>query len=463
MSLRVLKERYEILRQLAKKAGRKILLARDLQTNELVVIKLLIFNSEIEWEELKLFQREAQILRNLSFSAIPSYIDFFEVALSNKKALAFVQSYIEAVSLEQHIQNKGTFSEIEVKQLAKFLLQILIYLHGQNPSVVHRDIKPSNILLTNRSGNSIGDVFLIDFGSVQTLTSSESDICTVVGTYGYMSPEQFGARAVAASDLYSLGATLIYLLTGKSPVDSPQKLGKFEVWRINNCSRELGKWLKKMVEPELEKRFKSAAEALNSLDKLSSTNLSDFSSNLSKKISIKKSADVIEITTPCRKDRESSIVHFIGTLNVAILYGMSSILLLPKIEAIFQPIFINHGLMNNYLLAATAILMAMLSIYVTIWLKIIVNMLFIPFGKKKLQIDKQRIYFSYKLLGLEYRYRPSIPRQAIIKLDSNTNKIPEVIIWLGIYKYSFGKGFLNTAQAAWLSRELRDWLDIKTI
>lgn len=111
MSLRVFKERYEILRQLAKKAGRKTLLARDLQTNELVVIKLLIFNSEIEWEELKLFQREAQILRNLSFSAIPSYIDFFEVALSNKKALAFVQSYIKAVSLEQHIQNKLKFVE----------------------------------------------------------------------------------------------------------------------------------------------------------------------------------------------------------------------------------------------------------------------------------------------------------------------------------------------------------------
>ncbi|MBV6625998.1 MAG: serine/threonine protein kinase [Rivularia sp. (in: Bacteria)] len=462
MSLHVLKKRYKIVRQLAKKAGRTTLLARDLYTNELVVIKLLIFNSEIEWEELQLFKKEAQILRNLSFSAIPSYIDFFEIALPNKKALASVQSYIKAVTLEQHIQNQGVFSETEVKQLAKYILQILIYLQEQNPSVVHRDIKPSNILLTNRSGNSIGDVYLIDFGSVQTLNSSDG-VFTVVGTYGYMAPEQFGGRAVAASDLYSLGTTLIYLLTGKSPADLPQKAGRFKVGRITNCSQELGKWLTKMVEPELEKRFKSAAEALKSLEKLSFIELSDFAPKLPNKISIKKSTDVIEIITPCKKNRESSIVHFISAANIAILYGTFSVLLLPKVEAIFQSIFMNYGLINNYSLTATAILMVVLYIYVTIWLKIIVNMLFIPFGKKKLQIDKQRISFYYKLFGLEYRYQASIPRQAIIKLDSNKNKVAEVIIWLGIYKYSFGKGLLNTKQAAWLSRELSDWLGIKTI
>ncbi|WP_414621649.1 serine/threonine protein kinase [Calothrix sp. CCY 0018] len=461
MSLRILKERYEIVRQLAKKSGRKTLLARDLQTNKLVVVKLLTFNSEVKWEELKLFEREAKTLRNLCYSAIPSYIDFFEIELPNKKALAFVQSYIEAVSLEQQIQERGIFSEAEVKQLAKSVLQILAYLHGQNPSVIHRDIKPSNILLTNGSGNSIGDVYLVDFGSVQTLASSDGSY-TVVGTYGYMAPEQFGSRAVAATDLYSLGATLIYLLTGKPPADLPQKQGKIQ-FEVTHCSREFCQWLEQMIEPLQEQRFKSATEALKSLDDFSSVTLSDFSQSLPKKVSIKKSADVIEIITPCQNNQKDSIVHSIGSATVGLLYGIFSIPFFAKLEGIFQSIILDYGFIHPYSFAAISILILILYLYVNIWLKIIVNMLFIPFGKKKLQIDKQRIYFAYKLLGLEYRYRRSIPRHAIIKLDSNQHEIPDVVIWMGVYKYSFGKGFLSFERAAWVSRELNKWLNLKTI
>ncbi len=463
MPLRILKERYEIVRQLAKKAGRRTLLARDLTTNELVVVKLLTFNSEIEWEELKLFEREAKILRNLSYSAIPSYIDFFELTLPSHKALAFVQTYIQAPSLEEQIQARGIFSELEVKQLAKSILQVLVYLHGQNPSVIHRDIKPSNILLNNRSGNSIGDIFLIDFGSVQTLASSESSILTIVGTYGYISPEQFGGRAVPASDLYALGVTLIYLLTGKSPSSFSHKEGRMQFEKSLNCSPKFSEWLKKMIEPLQENRFHSAAEALKNLGNLSSITISGFPQSFAREVVIKKSADVIEIVTPSRKNKQSSIVHFVGAANLGILYGIFSTPFIFKLEAVFQSIALYYGFIHPYSLVAVGFLASILYLYVNIWLKIIINIFFIPFGKNKLQIDRKRVYFAYKLLGLEYRYRRSIPREAIIKLDSNQGKIPEVIIWLGIYKYSFGKGFLNSSQASWLSRELSKWLNIKTI
>lgn len=462
MSLPILKERYEILGQLAKKAGRKTLLAKDLNTSELVVVKLLTFNSEFEWEQLKLFEREAKTLRNLSYSAIPSYIDFFEITLRNKKALAFVQTYIEAPSLEEHIEKRGIFSEVEVKQLAKSILEILIYLHRQNPPVIHRDIKPSNILLTNRSGNNLGDIFLVDFGSVQTLASSESGILTVVGTYGYMAPEQFGGRAVAASDLYGLGATLIHLLTSKSPADLPQKNGIIQFEGVANCSREFRQWLKQMVEPSQSKRFKSAAAALTKIDNLSYITLSEFSQPSANKVSINKSVEAIEIVTPCHKDKKKSIIYFISAGCAAVFYGFYSIPLLSTLEAIFHLIIINYGLTHFYSLIAFFLLPCLLFLYVKIWEKILVYMLFIPFGKHQLQIDKKKVYFAYKLFGLEYRYRRPIPRQEIIKLDSSKDKIPEVIIWLGTYKYSFGKGFLNCTQAAWLSRELSNWLGIKT-
>ncbi|MHC5829679.1 MAG: serine/threonine protein kinase, partial [Nostoc sp.] len=122
-----------------------------------------------------------------------------------------------------YLQTGRTFTEAEVKQIAKAVLEILVYLHGLYPPVIHRDIKPSNILLGDRSGNSVGQLYLVDFGSVQTVLATETGTRTVVGTYGYMPPEQFGGRTVAASDLYSLGATLIYLVTGTYPADLPQK------------------------------------------------------------------------------------------------------------------------------------------------------------------------------------------------------------------------------------------------
>jgi serine/threonine protein kinase len=100
------------------------------------------------------------------------------------------------------------------------------------PTVIHRDIKPSNILLGDRSGNSLGQVYLVDFGSVQTV--ADGGTITVVGIYGYMPPEQFGGKTIPASDLYSLGATLIDLLTRTHPADLPSRNGciRFEAERL---------------------------------------------------------------------------------------------------------------------------------------------------------------------------------------------------------------------------------------
>lgn len=264
-SLKKLCDRYEIQQQLGKRAGRRTLLARDLQTQELVIVKLLIFDSDFEWDELKLFEREAETLQALSHPAIPHYLNHFEVDLPRGKGFALVQTYVEAKSLEEHLKSGRTFSEAEVEQLAKTLLGILIYLHGQKPPVIHRDIKPSNVLLTNRSGNSVGQVYLVDFGSVQTLAAKESGTITVVGTYGYMPPEQFGGRATPASDLYSLGATLIYLVTGEHPADLPQINLQIQFEQAAELSDAFKDWLQWMTEPSLEQRLTSAREALDAL------------------------------------------------------------------------------------------------------------------------------------------------------------------------------------------------------
>lgn len=261
----VFKGRYEIQRQLRKRPGQQTLLAQDRQTQELVVVKLLTFGEELEWGTFKLFEREAKTLKELEHSAIPRYLDYFDIETNSGKGFALVQSHIDALSLEEHIKAGRTFSEIELKQIAKAVLEILVYLHNRHPPIIHRDIKPGNILLTNRSGNNVGQVYLVDFGSVQAAVN-QGGTRTVVGTYGYMPPEQFGGRAVPASDLYGLGTTIIYLASGQHPADLPQKDLQISFENDVNLSSNFIDWLQWITQPSLEKRFKSANQALEALE-----------------------------------------------------------------------------------------------------------------------------------------------------------------------------------------------------
>jgi serine/threonine protein kinase len=205
----IFQDRYRIESLLSRQTGRRTFLATDLQTNDSVAIKLLIFGPDFTWDDLKLFEREAEVLKSLDHPAIPKYLNFFEVELSGGKGFALVQSYIAAPSLQQRIQGGSTFSEEDLITIARSLLEILDYLHSRQPAVIHRDVKPSNILLADRTAHSVGKVYLVDFGSVQTAVKGGTR--TIVGTYGYMPPEQFGGITTPSSDIYALGVTLIYL------------------------------------------------------------------------------------------------------------------------------------------------------------------------------------------------------------------------------------------------------------
>jgi Protein kinase domain len=176
-----------------------------------------------------------------------------------------VQSYIDARSLEEHVKSGRRFSEADLKEIAIQILEILDYLHHCQPPVIHRDIKPSNILLAE-SDVGVGLVYLVDFGSVQSLAAREGSTITIVGTYGYMPPEQFGGRAYPTSDFYSLGATLIYLATGKHPADIPQgKDLRLNFGPLANLSPDMNEWIRAMIHPIADERPNSARESIRSL------------------------------------------------------------------------------------------------------------------------------------------------------------------------------------------------------
>jgi serine/threonine protein kinase len=258
----LLNDRYQLKQTLGQNAGRQTWLAEDIGASpaQLVVVKLLAFGGAIQWDDLKLFEREAQVLKQLNHPQIPKYRDYFHI---DDRSLWFglVQDYIPGASLKEHLTQGKRFSEQQIRKIAGEVLNILEFLHHLHPCVLHRDIKPSNLIWGKDD-----QIYLVDFGAVQDRAAKEGGTFTVVGTYGYAPMEQFGGRAVPASDLYALGATLIHLLTGTAPADLPQRSLRICFEDRVQMVPELVRWLKKLTEPALEERFESASQALLALE-----------------------------------------------------------------------------------------------------------------------------------------------------------------------------------------------------
>jgi serine/threonine protein kinase len=393
----VLYDRYRIERQLGQKTGRRTFLAVDLQTELPVVIKLLLFNNEFVWDDLKLFEREAETLKHLNLPTIPGYLDYFEFDLPTLKGFALVQTYIDAPSLEEVVQSGRRFAESELQQLATALLDILDYLHSLHPPVIHRDIKPSNILLSNRSGNSIGDVYLVDFGSVQNVSAKDGGTLTVVGTYGYMPMEQFGGKTVPASDLYSLGSTLIYMIAGVHPAELPQDEGKIQL-PANSLSPGWRRWLEILVEPSLKKRFADVKVAKSALARSHENIIFNKEKPFGSKITLKKTADAIDIYIP---DRGRFLFNWILVLGFCFF-------ILPIVSAIFSTII-------------PTVPLKFLWSYVSFFLYCFppfYNLLYYFLGETHVKIDRHRITVHNNLGKSDgFKVAPNSPRTKIDRLQ----------------------------------------------
>jgi serine/threonine protein kinase len=259
----LLQNRYQLQSLLGNNGIRQTWLALDLQAPDVqkkqVVVKILAFGGAVQWDDLKLFEREAQILQQLNHPRIPKYVDYFCI---DDQTLWFglVQEYIPGESLKELLVLGKRFTQKQARKIAVEVLNILTVLHELNPVVLHRDIKPSNLIWGEDDS-----IYLVDFGAVQDKAAKEGVSFTVVGTYGYAPMEQFGGRAVAASDLYALGASLIHLLTGTSPSDLPQRDLRIQFTDRVNLSPSFVSWLEKMTEPAPEQRFATAQQALIAL------------------------------------------------------------------------------------------------------------------------------------------------------------------------------------------------------
>eukprot|EP00850_Spirogloea_muscicola_P004998 SM000022S07212 [mRNA] locus=s22:493953:499216:- [translate_table: standard] len=231
------------------------------ENNEKIALKAVSLRGMKGWKDLDLFKREAKVLRMLKHPGIPEYVDYFEADSMEDRTFYLAQRIAEGNSLADLMSRGWRVDEREVKRIALEVLEILRYLENLRPAVVHRDIKPDNIILDEATGK----VKVVDFGAVQDVAATALIGSTVVGTYGYMAPEQFQNRAVPQSDLYALGGTLLFLLSGRPPSAFPQRRLKVDFRSSVSMSPGMVDVVERLMEPAPEDRYQSADEVIREL------------------------------------------------------------------------------------------------------------------------------------------------------------------------------------------------------
>ncbi|MEL6927240.1 MAG: bifunctional serine/threonine-protein kinase/formylglycine-generating enzyme family protein, partial [Cyanobacteria bacterium J06600_6] len=210
----------------------------------------------------ELFEREATRLDELGqHEQIPSLLAFFD----QEERKYLIQEYIDGQDLLKILAAEGVFNQQQIEELLTDLLDVLKFVHENN--VIHRDIKPENIIRREKDGKLV----LVDFGAAkETILSEEtSRVGTIIGSVSYIAPEQAAGKAKFASDLYSLGATCLHLLTSIEPLDLfDTEEGEWN-WRShlqdNDIDYELSRVLDKLVEGATKRRFQSAIEVEQAL------------------------------------------------------------------------------------------------------------------------------------------------------------------------------------------------------
>jgi serine/threonine protein kinase len=256
----ILNNRYRIVKQIGRGGFGRAYLAEDTQRyRELCVLKEFapqVESNDESHQAEDLFEREAGILYDLNHQQIPRFEALLRTRVDDKRSLFLVQEYIKGESYWELLQRRGKLSEAEVTEMIWNILPVLDYIHSSE--LIHRDISPDNLILRDRDSKPV----LIDFGCVKlaanAVSRSTGHSVTLIGKKGYAPDEQIRRGLTKpSSDLYSLAATSVVLLTGKQPdqlYDSHQ--GQWD-WNQIDASPHLKKVLKKMLAEKPSDRYQS--------------------------------------------------------------------------------------------------------------------------------------------------------------------------------------------------------------
>ena len=267
----ILNNRYRIIKQIGQGGFGRAYLAEDTHRyRELCVLKEFAPKIESDREFRKaedLFEREAGILYKLKHLQIPQFEALLITRVNDRRSLFIVQEYIAGESYWQLLKRQGKLTEAEVIDMVRELLPVLDYIHRSK--LIHRDISPDNLIRREVDGKTA----LIDFGCVKiaanAVSRSTGHSVTLIGKKGYSPDEQISrGQAFPCSDLYSLAATAIVLLTGKQPDELyDSHAGKWDWESQAKVSSNFKKILNKMLAYKPCDRYQSAEEIIKVLDK----------------------------------------------------------------------------------------------------------------------------------------------------------------------------------------------------
>ena len=260
-----LKNRYEILETLGRggmgcvyKVADRFRNGRILAAKELLSGNLSAGKAK---DSLIQFQNEARILARLTHPNLPKVYDYF--SLPGRHYI--IMEFVKGTTLEKILETRQgrPLNERLTLSWALQICKTMYFLSIQKPRpIVFRDLKPSNIMIMPD-----GRVKLIDFGIARFFKEDKHEDTYVYGTPGYAAPEQYGSgQTDVRSDLFSLGATLHHCLTGRNPSENPLD---FPDPQQSNpmLSRETAAIIRKALSPDMNKRFQSALEMKQAVQK----------------------------------------------------------------------------------------------------------------------------------------------------------------------------------------------------
>ncbi|HMY04156.1 MAG TPA: serine/threonine-protein kinase, partial [Candidatus Obscuribacter sp.] len=249
----------KVLRHLAL-GGLSAVYLCQLDERQLVVLKEAVVADDAtesaQDKAREMLDREAAMLLKLKHDNIVKVMDYFVEQKRNYLML----EYINGQDLRQLVKQNGPQSESTVVTWALTMTSILKYLHEQDPPLIHRDFTPDNLVLSPD-----GSIIVIDFGAANEFIGNATG--TFVGKHAFIAPEQFRGKAVVQSDIYALGCTLFFLLTGKEPealsTSDPRE-------HVPDLSKELAEIVVSCTQMESKDRYQSAAQLMPVLARLAS-------------------------------------------------------------------------------------------------------------------------------------------------------------------------------------------------
>ena len=449
----IIRDKYRIVGILGAGGSAVTYEAEDLTQPDLsVAIKVLSFVQTKDWKLVELFEREAKVLKNLHHPRIPEYLDYFALDTEKDRQFLLVQELIPGKSLGDLVEQGWYFQEQEVKDIAQQVLEILTYLHSFQPPVIHRDIKPHNIIRTEA-----GEIYLVDLGAVQdayrnTLTRG----ATFVGTIDYMSPEQLRGHASFASDLYSLGCTLLYLLTRRSPSELPLQRMKISFRSSLKISEQFADWLDTILEPALEDRFRSTDEALKRLHAKKR-----YSIKLLVGSAIKVSRKSNQLTLKIPAPKASISRSLVGIIVEFIIALVATIILFPASLSVLYLLFTRF---NLALLMLTCLIWGLLTLSAGTLFTKATSILFFFFGRIYLTVQTKDFRLIWYFWGMKYeRSGKTSDIQAVTLKQKDSKKESGLVyseycvIYEGVKEHKFGM-WLTNAERRWLNSTIASFI-----